>query len=139
VIKTTKQIIIVLGTAAQTIKRREQVSLCLSKSMISPTQIAQQIGAPVSKVKNDLHWMRTNAKTWLSGHTLDGYVFETKKTIDQLQDIELELQSMRSKTTDPDEKLKIMKQLIDVINTRWVIQGDGPTLMNMKYAETHGR
>jgi len=128
-----------MASAAKTMARREQVSICLAKSMSSPSQIAKQLNEPVSKIKNDLHWMKKNSKVWLSGHTLDGYIFETRKTIDQLQDIELELQSLRSTHQNLDDKLKIIKQLAEIINMRWVIQGDGPTLMNMNTVKDLGR
>lgn len=124
-----------MTTAADTKTRRERVSLCLSKSMTSTKLIAEQIKATPEQVNNDLRWMKKNSSKWLSGHTLDGYVFETRKTIDQLQDIEVELQSLRSLEKNLDNKLKIMKQLAELINMRWVIQGDGPTLMSMKFGQ----
>jgi len=120
-------------------ERREKVSLCLAKSMTRVEDIARQINADPKDIHNDLYWMRKNSRKWLSNHTLDGYIFETRRTIDQLQDIELELQSMRSKTTSIDDKLKIMRQLTEVINLRWVIQGDGPTLMNIRTVNDDGR
>lgn len=128
-----------MTTTAVTKHRREQVSLCLSKSMVSPAQIAKHTGQHINSVNNDLRWMRKHSRKWLSGHTLDGYIFETKKTIEQLQDIELELQSLRSQEKDLDNKLKIIKQLADIINMRWVIQGDGPTLMNINTVKDYGR
>ena len=72
----------------------------------------------------------------MANHTLDGYVFETKNTIDQLQDIEMELQVLRSNISNLDQKLKIIRELVSVINMRWVIQGDGPTLMNLKKTQS---
>lgn len=90
---------------------------------------------PLTDVKNDLKWMRTNSRTWLSDHALNGFVFATQNTIEQLLDIEVELQSLRSKESDIELKLKIIKELKDTINMRWVIQGDGPTLMAQKYAD----
>jgi len=116
-------------------KRREQISHCLQKSVISPSMIARQLDLPVSTVANDLYWMKKQATKWLSEHTLDGYVFVTKYTIDQLQDIEMDLQKMRNENPDPHVKLKIIRELIQLINIRWVMQGDGPALMNAKRVE----
>lgn len=128
-----------MSTKVEVKNRREQISLCLAKSMTSPSMIAKQLKLDVKTVDNDLRFMRKNARKWLSGHTLDGYVFETQKTIDQLKDIELELQEMRNKEPDVEKKLKIIHELKDVINVRWVIQGDGPTLMNSRFKSEYGR
>ena len=119
-------------TSAQVKKRREQISLCLQKSVTSASLIARELGLRVATVSNDLHWMKLQAQKWLSEHTLDGYVFETKNTIEQLKDIEMDLQDMRRMTTNPEVKLKIIHELISLINMRWVMQGDGPTLMNAR-------
>ena len=118
-------------TSAQVKKRRERISLCLQKSITSPLLIARELGLRVATVSNDLHWMKVQSLKWLSGHTLDGYVFETKNTIEQFKDIEMDLQNMRKNAT-LEEKLKIFHVLIPLINMRWVMQGDGPTLMNAR-------
>jgi len=126
-------------------KRREEISLCLQKSITTPKQIAKQTGIERATVANDLFWMQKKSQKWLSGHTLDGYIFETKNTIDQLKDIETELQLKRQayaklappkEPTESDDKifayLMIIKELKNTINMRWQIQGDGPTYMNLK-------
>jgi DNA-binding CsgD family transcriptional regulator len=127
-----------MGTKAETLQRREQISLVLAKSITTPTAISQQTGIKIEDVKNDLRWMKKAAKTTLSGHALDGYIFETKNTIDQLKDIEHELQSLRTKETDLDKKIKILHELKEVINMRWVIHGDGLTLLAQKFKDDGG-
>ena len=117
-------------TSAQVKKRREQISLCLQKSITSPSLIARELGLRVATISNDLHWMKLQAQKWLSEHTLDGYIFETKITIEQLKDIEMDLQEMRKIAPNLEIKLKIIHELVSLINMRWVLQGDGPTLMN---------
>jgi hypothetical protein len=126
-----------MGTKAETLQRREKISLVLAKSITNPTDISKQTGLKVDDVKNDLRWMKRNAHVTLAGHALDGYIFETKNTIDQLKDIEHELQALRSKETDLDKKLKILHELKEVINMRWVIHGDGLTLLATKYTDDH--
>lgn len=120
---------------AEVQKRREDVSLCLQKSVTKPTLIAKRLKLDIKTVNNDLHWMRKDAKKWLTGHALEGYVFETKNTIDQMKDIETELQALRSTAGTLDEKLKVIKELRETINIRWVIQGEGPTLMYARMAK----
>ena len=127
-----------MSTKIATQNRREQISLVLAKSITNPTDIAKQTGLPLSDVKNDLRWMKRTAKTSLAGHALDGYIFETRNTIDQLKDIEHELQALRSKETDLEKKLKIIHELKELINMRWVIHGDGLTLLAQKYVESNG-
>jgi len=119
-------------TSAQVKKRRERISLCLSKSITSSLLIAQELGLKISTVSNDLHWMKKNSMKWLAGHTLDGYVFETQNAIEQLRDMELELQSKRNPNNSLDDVIKIIHELKELINMRWVMQGDGPTLMNAR-------
>ena len=82
--------------------------------------------------------MKKTAKSSLAGHALDGYIFETRNTIDQLKDIEHERQALRSKETDLEKKLKIIHELKELINMRWVIHGDGLTLLAQKYVESNG-
>lgn len=119
-------------THTEILDRRNKISLCLAKSMNKPSDIARNLKIPLDTVRNDLHWMSKNSTKWLSGHALHGYVFETQQTIEQLRDIELELQSMRQDTKDAEIKIKIIHELKDVINVRWVIQGEGPTLMHAR-------
>jgi len=119
-------------TSAQVKKRRERISLCLQKSIASPLLIARELGLKPSTVSNDLHWMKLQAPKWLSEHTLDGYIFETQITIEKLKYIEMNLQDMIKTATTPEIKLKIIHELISLINMIWVLQGDGPTLMNAR-------
>ena len=128
-----------MPTKADLIARREKISLCLAKSMTTPKQISVQTGISVRTIDNDLRWMKRNSRKWLSGHTLDGYIWETRKTIDQLSDIIMDLQAMRSVEKDVDRKLRIIHELADKINMKWVIQGDGPTLMNIRSVTGDGR
>jgi hypothetical protein len=136
-------------TQAQIVKvRRLRVSTCLAKSLTSPSQIANQLNQPVpegkvqpenvtpKQISNDLAFMKKNSIKWLSGHTLDGYVFETQNTIEQLRDLELALQSRRSPTMSLDDLIRLTHELKEVINMRWVMMGDGPTLMHNKYLAT---
>jgi len=113
--------------------------------MTSPSMISRQLSLPVRTVSNDLYWMKKNSIKWLSEHTLEGYVYETKLMIDQMMDIELDLQEMRQDSSakkdasgtiidpgNPKLKLKVLNMLKEVINLRWFIQGDGPTYLNVK-------
>ena len=75
--------------------------------------------------------MTTNSRKWLAGHALHGFVFSTQNTLAQLRDIELDLQVMRIEAKDISEKLAIIHELKDTINMRWVLEGEGPTLMTL--------
>lgn len=104
--------------------------------MTTPMQIYKQLSKQkdwqhisVGDVRNDLYWMKKNSRKWLSGHALEGFVFSTQQTLEQLRDIELELQSLRSVTSDVSTKLSIIHELKDTINMRWAMEGDGPALM----------
>ena len=122
-----------MATQAEILERRNKVSLCLAKSMNKPSDIARNLKVPLDTVRNDLFWMKKNSPKWLSGHALNGYIFETQQTIEQLRDMELELQAMRQDETNREIKIKIIHELKEVVNMRWVIQGDGPTLMYSRY------
>jgi len=107
--------------------------------MVKPSDIAHQLNLDVKTVNNDLGWMRKNSIKWLHKHTLDGYVYATQQTIQQLQSIELEMQQMRDDNKgDPQLLLTILMDLAQIINMRWVIQGDGPTYLANKYTSEHG-
>jgi len=129
-----------MTTSTATTKRREAVSRCLQKSLTSPSLIFNQLkneerwhDIQLSQITNDLYWMRKNSAKWLSGHALSGYVFSTQQTLEQFRDIELELQSMRQKTTVISEKISILHELKDTINMRWVIEGEGQALMAINH------
>lgn len=125
-----------MATILKTERRRKEVSKCLAKSLTTPTQIFNNFqqyenlqDIPLSAIKNDLYWMKKNSRRWLSDHAIDGFIFSTQNTLDQLRDIELELQKLRQETMDVSEKLSIIHELKETINMRWVMEGDGPTLM----------
>jgi len=122
-----------MATQAEILERRSKISILLAKSMNKPSDIARNLKLPLDTVRNDLFWMKKNSTKWLSGHALHGYVFETQQTIEQLRDMELELQAMRQDEQNREIKIKIIHELKDVVNMRWVIQGDGPTLMYSRY------
>jgi len=131
-----------LSTKQEVLKRRTLISDYLAKSVTKPSELSKQTGIPVKTVKNDLDHMRKNSIKWLHKHTLDGYVHATQQTIDQLQDIESELQEMRNKLAKDDEgavlkRKAILVALVDVINIRWMIQGDGPTYLSNKYTNNN--
>ena len=116
--------------------RRDDVSKCLSKSIVTPKAIFDQLSKSdpqitLAQIKHDLRWMTKNSRKWLAGHALHGFVFSTQNTLEQLRDIELELQSMRTTAQDIPEKLAIIHELKDTINMRWVLEGEGPTLMTL--------
>jgi len=121
-----------MATQKEILARRVKISSALAKSVTSPKQIAQTLEIEEDTVKNDLRWMQKASRKWLVGWALDGYIFATKNTIDQLEDIETELQKMRQDERNPETKLKIIRELRETINTRWVIQGEGPTRMAMR-------
>ena len=116
--------------------RRDKVSQLLAKSVTKPADIAKSLGVEITDVYSDLKFLKKNSNEWLNGFANDGYVFVTKQTIDSLYDIEVELQKLRQDAKGADNKLKIIKELRETINTRWVIQGNGPTLMAIKKAQS---
>ena len=120
-------------TKKDVLARRNKVSQMLAKSISKPSDLAKTLDLDVKDVQNDLYWMRKESKPWLSGYALDGYVFVTRNSIAQLECIEVELQEMRQKLKKADGdktmRLRVMGELRETINTRWVMQGEGPTLM----------
>lgn len=131
-------------TKLQVQQDRNNISKLMAKSVTNPSDIASLLKMPLPQVKNDLYSMRKNSRQWLAGYAAEGYRHVTKLTIEQLEDIEVELQKMRQDltpakeqppTTNPSEvdaRLKVLKELRETINTRWIIQGNGPTLMHLQ-------
>lgn len=115
-------------------ERRHKISQMLAKSVSKPADLAKSLKMEIKDVSNDLYWMRKESKPWLRGYALDGYVFVTRNSISQLEDIELELQEIRQKLKKEKDKditsrIRVMTALRETINSRWVMQGEGPTLM----------
>ncbi len=138
-----------MPTQKEVMQRRNTLSNYIARSVTNAPDLARMAHVPYETVRNDLKWMSKNSKHWLSGWSLHGFVFATKNTIEQLESIELELQSRRAdmiqaekdkKPFELEQYLKVLHELKDVINLRWAIQGEGPTLMYLKsmdkYAQT---
>ncbi len=92
--------------------RREKVLECIRKGLYTPALIVKKLEKDYNippeghdlfyrKIENDLKWMRKDSVKWLSGHALDGFVFETRNAIEQMRDVESELQKMREAESDP--------------------------------------
>lgn len=122
---------------SQVLARRESISRLMAKSVVRPEDIAKNLKLDVKTVYNDLKYFKKKSVKWLYGYANEGYVFVTKQTIDSLYDIELELQQLRQKATTLDAKLKVIRELRETINTRWVIQGEGPTIMALMKNNEH--
>jgi len=112
--------------------RRKQVNNELAKHNYKAEDIATAIREPVEKIYADLKWIRKNSRKWLDSWALDGYTECTKITIDQLERMERNLQKIITDSDDPKITLGAYKELRETINLRWVVQGEGPTLMNLR-------
>lgn len=112
--------------------RRKQVSNELAKHNYKAEDIAKAIKEPVEKIYHDLKWIRKDSRKWLDSWALDGYTECTKVTIDQLERMERDLHTIISEEDDPKIVLRAYAELRETINLRWVVQGEGPTLMNLR-------
>jgi len=112
--------------------RRKQVNNELAKHNYKAEDIAKAIKEPVEKIYHDLKWIRKNSRKWLDSWALDGYTECTKVTIDQLERMERKLQTIIDEADDPRIALSAYKELRETVNLRWVVQGEGPTLMNLR-------
>jgi len=121
-----------LPSKAEIKERREGVQLELSKHNYKADAIATELKCPVKAVYNDLQFIRKDSQTWLDEWALDGYALATRTTIEQLQRMEKELTEFIKLTSDPKLKLKAVNELRETINLRWVVQGEGPTLINLR-------
>lgn len=128
------------STKQEIVFRRKQVSNELAKHNYKAEDIAKSLKVEVKYIYSDLKAIRKDAKKWLDGWALDGYTDCTKTTIDQLERMERNLQVIISESGDPKIILRAYAELRETINLRWVVQGEGPTLMNLrrfKNAETN--
>lgn len=113
----------------EVMQRRNNITRLMAKSVVRPEDIAKNLKLDVKTVYDDFKYFKKDSKKWLYGYANEGYVFVTRQTIDSLYDIELELQQLRQNAKTQDDKLKVIRELRETINTRWVIQGEGPTIM----------
>ena len=112
--------------------RRKQVSNELAKHNYKAEDIAQAIKHDVKLVYKDMAHLRKQSNKWLDGWALDGYTECTKVTIDQLERMERNLQKIINESGDERIVLRAYQELRETINLRWVVQGEGPTLMNLR-------
>ena len=126
-----------MASKLQIKQRRDGVQLELAKHNYKPESIADKLKCEVKAVYNDLQYIRKDSHRWLDGWALDGYTEATRTTIEQLQRMENELSEFIKLTDDPKLKLKAVNELRETINLRWVVQGEGPTLMNLRRFGPH--
>ncbi len=113
----------------EVMERRTKISRLMAKSVVKAEDISKTLNIKVKTVYDDIAYLKKQSSKWLYGFANDGYIFVTKQTIYSLYDIEVELKKMRQEAIGQDNKLKVIRELRETINTRWVIQGTGPTLM----------
>lgn len=115
--------------------RRKQVNNELAKHNYKAEDIAKAIKEPVEKIYHDLKWIRKDSRKWLDAWALDGYTECVKVTIDQLELMERNLHHIIANSSDERIVLGAYRELRETINLRWVVQGEGPTLMNLRRFE----
>jgi len=118
--------------------RRKQVNNELAKHNYKAEDIATALKEPVEKIYHDLKWIRKNSRKWLDSWALDGYTEATKTTIDQLERMERNLQKIINDSDDERIILGAYRELRETVNLRWVVQGEGPTLMNLRRFKLEG-
>ncbi len=118
--------------------RRKQVNNELAKHNYKAEDIAKALKEPVEKIYHDLKWIRKNSRKWLDSWALDGYTEATKTTIDQLERMERNLQTIIDESDDEKIILRAYAELRETVNLRWVVQGEGPTLMNLRRFKLEG-
>ena len=118
--------------------RRKQVNNELAKHNYKAEDIATALKQPVEKIYHDLKWIRKNSRKWLDSWALDGYTEATKTTIDQLERMERNLQAIIDESDDEKIILRAYAELRETVNLRWVVQGEGPTLMNLRRFKLEG-
>lgn len=119
--------------------RRKQVNNELAKHNYKAEDIAKAIKIPVDMVYHDLKWIRKDSRKWLDSWALDGYTEATKTTIEQLERMERNLQNIINESGDDKVILRAYAELRETVNLRWVVQGEGPTLMNLRRFKLEGR
>lgn len=128
------------STHQEVVLRRKKVNNEIAKHNYKAEDIAKVLNLPVKQVYNDLQWIRKDSMKWLDKWALDGYTLATKNTIEQLERMERNLQDI---IMDDSQhiivKLRAYKELRETINLRWVVQGEGPTLMNLKRFGPNGK
>jgi len=120
------------STKQEMLVRRGKVNNELTKHNYKAEDIAKALDCDVTQVYKDLHYIRKSSRKWLDSWALDGYTQATKTTIDQLERMEQDLNQIIQDEDDMKLKLKAYAELRETINLRWVVQGEGPTLMNLR-------
>ena len=127
-------------TYQEVVQRRKNINDEIAKHNYKPEEIAKALNIPVERVYSDLKWIRKDSHKWLDQWALDGYTQATKQTIEQLQRIEKQLNDIiMTDGIELTDKLRAYRELRETINIRWVIQGEGPTLMNLRQFGPDGK
>lgn len=116
--------------------RREKINQLLIKSVTSPTEIARILGISYDTVQNDIKWLRSQTRPWLSGLALDGFAFDVKIAIERLGGIEKQLEEMREEArknkASTYEQIAILRELRDTTIVKINAEGEGPVLVTLR-------
>ncbi len=116
-------------------KRREIISVYLTKGILSPGNLAKVTGYDVNLIKNDLAYFKRNSNKWLTELAKDGYIFQSQNINDQLQNMIEELQQKRTEkkvTDDVDLLIKVVLTITQLLSLKWQLISNGPMLTTMK-------
>jgi len=113
-------------------ERREKISLMLSHGY-TQVQIAQKLGVNRRTILRDKIFLKEEAQKWLNGLARDGFVFETKMTLDMLKDTKRQLNEMLDQDDlSREERRKLLKQRDENIVLQLQIIGEGPLIHSMR-------
>jgi len=118
-------------------ERREKVSLMLSQGY-TEVQIGQKLGVKRRTIVQDEAFLKEEAQKWINDLARDGFVFETKMTLDMLKDTKKQLTEMLDQDDlSIDERRKLLKQRDYNIHMQLTLLEQGPVVASIrKYLPT---
>ena len=113
-------------------ERREKVSMMLSHGY-TQIQIAQKLGVNRRTIVRDKAFLIEDAQKWINDLARDGFVFETKITLDMLKDTTRQLNEMLDQDDlSREERRKLLKQRDENIALQLQLIAEGPLIHSMR-------
>ncbi len=124
-------------------ERRYQVARLVARGAVHSKEIANSLMPEgqkpsdqfITRIKNDIKWLRNQSVPWLDALMQIGFVYECKVAVEKLQDIEKELQDIRYNIKEDPNVLKrvtVLNAIQHNINLQIETQANGPLLVKVR-------
>lgn len=114
------------------LERRDRVDELLSQGW-TEKKIAEKLNVSYATLLRDVKFLKEQALQWVDDMAKTEFIFEVKKSVGELDNLKTRLYGyLDDAKTDVETKLKISRELREILNLKLDTLGAGPALQGMK-------